>query len=160
MELTIQPGYDAPEEIAALFDEYTKALVEGDPAFRAYLDKQGYDDEVIHPERKYGTPGGRLYLARIEGEPAGCVALRQLDERRCEMKRLYVRPPYRERGVGGQLIRRIISDAREIGYECILLDTLPFLTDAIGMYRRRGFVDIPSYNHSPMENLVYMRLDL
>ena len=160
MELTIQPGYDAPEEIAALFDEYTKALVEGDPAFRAYLDKQGYDDEVLHPGRKYGMPGGRLYLARIEGEPAGCVALRQLDERRCEIKRLYVRPPYRERGLGGQLIRRIINDAREIGYECILLDTLPFLTDAIGMYRRRGFVDIPSYNNSPMENLVYMRLDL
>lgn len=160
MELIIQPGYDAPQEIAALFSEYTAALVKGDPAFRAYLDKQGYDDEVLHPGRKYGLPGGRLYLARIEGEPAGCIALRQLDERRCEMKRLYVRPAYRERGLGGQLIRRVIEDAREIGYECILLDTLPFLTDAISMYRRRGFVDIPSYNNSPMENLVYMRLDL
>ena len=160
MELTIQLGYDAPEEIAALFSEYTNTLVKGDPAFRAYLDKQGYDDEVLHPEHKYGLPHGRLYLARIEGEPAGCVALRRLDERRCEMKRLYVRPAYRERGLGGQLIRKIIDDARAIGYEAILLDTLPFLTDAIGMYHRRGFADIPSYNNSPMENLVYMRLDL
>lgn len=160
MELTIQLGYDAREEIAALFSEYTKALVEGDPAFRAYLEKQGYDDELVHPERKYGLPRGRLYIARIEGEPAGCVALRPLDERRCEMKRLYVRPAYRERGLGGQLIQRVIDEARSIGYECLLLDTLPFLTDAIGMYRRRGFVDIPSYNNNPMENLVYMRFDL
>ena len=160
MELTIRLGYDATEEIAALFREYTEALVAGDPAFRAYLDKQGYDHEVDHPEEKYGLPGGRLYIARMEGEPAGCVALRPLDERRCEMKRLYVRPAYRERGLGGQLIQRVIDDARSIGYECLLLDTLPFLTDAIGMYRRRGFVDIPSYNGSPMENLVYMRYDL
>ena len=160
MEFEIQPGYDAPEEIAALFDEYTRTLVRGAPAFRAYLDQQGYDDEVIHPERKYGLPHGRLYLARVGGKPAACVALRRIDERRCEMKRLYVRPAYRERGLGGQLIQRIIDDAREIGYACLLLDTLPFLTDAIGMYRRRGFVDIPSYNNSPMENLVYMRLDL
>lgn len=160
MELTIRLGYDAQEEIAALFSEYTRALVEGDPAFSAYLNKQGYDDEVRHPDKKYGLPDGRLYLARIEGEPAGCVALRRLDERRCEIKRLYVRPMFRERGLGGQLIRQVIEDARLIGYECILLDTLPFLTDAIGMYRRRGFVDIPSYNGSPMENLVYMRLDL
>ena len=160
MELTIRLGYDAREEIAALFSEYTKTLVEGDPAFRAYLDKQGYDNEVLHPEEKYGLPRGRLYLARIEGEPAGCVALRPLDEKRCEMKRLYVRPAFRERGLGGQLIQRVIDEARAIGYECLLLDTLPFLTDAIGMYHRRGFVDIPSYNNSPMENLVYMRLDL
>ena len=160
MELTIRLGYDATEEIAALFREYTDALVAGDPAFRAYLDKQGYDNEVLNPAYKYGLPRGRLYLARIEGEPAGCVAMRPLDERRCEMKRLYVRPAYRERGLGGQLIQRIIDDARGIGYESLLLDTLPFLTDAIGMYRRRGFVDIPSYNGSPMENLVYMRLDL
>ena len=160
MELTIRLGYDAQEEIAALFSEYTKTLVKGDPAFRAYLNKQGYDNEVLHPEEKYGLPRGRLYLARIEGEPAGCVALRPLDEKRCEMKRLYVRPAFRERGLGSQLIQRVIDEARAIGYEALLLDTLPFLTDAIGMYHRRGFVDIPSYNGSPMENLVYMRLDL
>ena len=160
MELTIQPAYDAREEIAALFAEYTAVLVEGDPAFRHYLDKQGYDDEVAHPERKYGPPGGRLYLARIEGEPAGCVALRPLDDHRCEMKRLYVRPAFREQGIGELLVRRIIDDARSIGYDCLLLDTLPFLTVAIGMYRRLGFVDIPSYNGSPMEDLVYMRFDL
>ena len=160
MELTIQLAYEAREEIAALFAEYTAALVEGDPAFRQYLDKQGYDAEAANPEHKYGLPGGRLYLARIEGEPAGCVALRPLDDKRCEMKRLYVRPAFREQGIGELLVRRIIDDARAIGYDCLLLDTLPFLKVAIGMYRRLGFVDIPSYNGSPMENLVYMRYDL
>lgn len=160
MELTIQSAYEAREEIAALFAEYTAVLVEGDPAFRRYLDKQGYDDEVAHPECKYGPPGGRLYLARIEGEPAGCVALRPLDDHRCEMKRLYVRHAFREQGIGELLVRRIIDDARSIGYDCLLLDTLPFLTVAIGLYRRLGFVDIPSYNGSPMEDLVYMKMDL
>ena len=160
MELTISPGYDAHEEITALFGEYTDTLVAGDPAFRAYLDLQGYDDEVIHPEQKYGLPEGRLWLARLDGVPVGCVALRRLDDERCEMKRLYVRPGFREQGLGKRLVQRVIEDARSIGYRCLLLDTLPFLTVAIGMYKRMGFVEIPSYNNSPMENLVYMRYDL
>lgn len=160
MTFDIRPAYDAREEIAAMFAEYTGALVAGDPAFRQYLDLQGYDEETAHPERKYGLPGGRLYLAWANGVPAGCVAMRPLDEKRCEMKRLYVRPAFREQGLGELLVRQIIGDARDIGYECILLDTLPFLTVAIGMYHRMGFVDIPSYNGSPMEHLVYMRLDL
>lgn len=160
MEPIIAPGYDAREEIAALFTEYTDMLVAGDPAFRGYLDQQGYDEEAAHPERKYGPPWGRLYLARVDGAPAGCVALRRLDDRRCEMKRLYVRPAYRGQGLGHRLVAQVTRDARAIGYGSILLDTLPFLTDAIRMYRGLGFVDTPRYNDSPMDNLVYMRLDL
>lgn len=160
MEWIISPGFDAPEDIAALFREYTDALVAGNPAFRAYLNLQGYDDEVRHLERKYGPPDGRLWLLRVDGNPAGCVGLKRFDDRCCEIKRLYVRPAYREHGLGGQLVRQVIADAREIGYSAVLLDTLPFLTVAIGMYERLGFRQIPSYNGSPMENLVYMRLDL
>ena len=160
MEFEIQPGYDAPEEIAALFAEYTSVLVENDPEFKRYLDLQGYDDEAAHPQRKYAMPGGRLYLARCEGKPVGCVGLRQIDDRRCEIKRLYVRPDYRGQGLGERLVRQLISDARSIGYECLLLDTLPFLTVAIDMYHRMGFVDIPRYNDCPLDSIIYMRLDL
>lgn len=160
MEFEIQPGYDAPEEIAALFAEYTGLLVERDPEFKRYLDVQGYDAEAVNPGHKYAMPGGRLYLARHEGKPVGCGALRQIDERRCEMKRLYVRPDYRGQGLGERLVRQLIGDARVIGYECLLLDTLPFLTVAIDMYHRMGFQDIPRYNDCPLDSIIYMRLDL
>ena len=76
------------------------------------------------------------------------------------MKRLYVRPPFRGEGAGIQLVEKIIADAREIGYAHILLDTLPFLESAIGLYKKFGFYEIESYNDSPMETSIYMRLDL
>lgn len=160
MEFVIQPGYDALGEVSALFREYTDILVAGDPEFKRYLDLQGYDAEAAHPGDKYALPGGRLYLARAEGEPVGCVALRRIDDKRCEIKRLYVRQAYRGLGLGERLVRRIIADARAIGYECLLLDTLPFLTVAIGMYHRMGFVDIPRYNDCPLDSIIYMKLDL
>ena len=154
------PGYGCPDEVAALFQEYTDMLVAQKPAFAAYLRLQGYQREVQHLEEKYGPPHGRLYLLRVDGTAAGCIALRRLDEERCELKRLYVRPQYRGRGLAGRLVDRALEDARAIGYGCVLLDTFPFLEEAIGMYRRRGFQEVPSYNGSPMEDLIYLRLDL
>ena len=160
MSIQILPAYDRLEEIRELFLEYTDMLVEGDPSFREYLKLQHYDEELIHPLRKYGLPEGRLYVALWEDTPAGCVALRRLDGEKCEMKRLYVKPSFRGRGIGGELLKRILADAREIGYRCMLLDTLPFLKQAIQMYRNAGFQEIPIYNDSPMSSAIYMRLDL
>lgn len=77
-----------------------------------------------------------------------------------EMKRLYVRPQFRGRQIGNVLVRQIIEDAKEIGYRFMLLDTLPFLEGALHMYRKTGFYEIESYNDSPMENSIYMRLEL
>ena len=76
------------------------------------------------------------------------------------MKRLYVRPQFRGKKVGEQLIQRIIADAKEIGYSYMLLDTLPFLKTAIHMYKRLGFYTIKRYNDSPMNTSIYMKLDL
>ena len=75
------------------------------------------------------------------------------------MKRLYVRPQFRGNHIGDQLIRTIIEDSRQIGYYHMLLDTLPFLKNAIHMYRTYGFYEIESYNDSPMDTSIYMRLD-
>jgi len=160
MHIDLQPACRLPEEIGALFAEYTGMLLERAPEFRAYLELQHYGDEVKHLERKYGPPGGRLYLARADGRPAGCVGLRSIDGRACEMKRLYVRPEFRGRGAGGLLARQVIDDAREIGYTHMLLDTFPFLDSAIRMYRGLGFYEIAQYNDSPMKDAVYMRLEL
>ena len=159
-QLELVLAYDLPQEILPLFSEYTDMLVREDPSFQIYLDIQHYDDEVRDLRVKYGLPDGRLYLARLDGRPIGCIALRRLDETRCELKRLYVRPEYRQRGFAHQLVERIIADARDIGYSHMLLDTLPFLKTAIRMYRKFGFYDIPCYNDSPLDHTIFLQLDL
>lgn len=160
MGLEIVPAYEHPAEIRTLFSEYTAMLIAGDSSFQEYLALQNYEEELRFLHRKYGLPAGRLYLAFYDGEAAGCIGLRKLDERNCEMKRLYVRPAFRGKQIGGRLIQQIVDDAREIGYSHMLLDTLPFLESALRMYRAYGFYEIPSYNDSPMSASVYMRLDL
>ena len=160
MSLELLPGYDHPEEILSLFTEYTHMLVSHDPSFQIYLDIQHYADEIRDLEAKYGQPDGRLYLALWEGEAAGCIALRRLDEQRCEMKRLYVRPAFRGYRIGDALVDRVIGDARAIGYRHMLLDTLPFLESAIHMYQKRGFYEIPCYNDSPVATTIFMQYDL
>ena len=160
MDVRFVPAYDRPEVVRELFSEYTEMLVAGDPDFAAYLKLQKYDDEVLHLEHKYGEPAGRLYLVYCGEEVAGCVGLKKLDETSCEIKRLYVRARFRGHKLGEQMVERLMADAREIGYTCILLDTLPFLRTAIQMYLRMGFYEIPSYNGSPMEHLIYMKYEL
>ena len=138
MELKL--GYATPEAVRELFAEYTYMLVAHDPYFQAYLDLQHYDAEVADPTQKYGLPDGRLYVAWCDGQPAGCIALRRLDGTTCELKRLYVRPAFRGRGIAGAM--------------------MPFLTSAIRMYRALGFYDIPPYNDSPLDTTIFLRLDL
>ena len=160
MSLELIPAYDRAEEILSLFTEYTHMLVSHDPSFQIYLDIQHYADEIRDLQAKYGQPDGRLYLALWEGEAAGCIALRKLDEQRCEMKRLYVRPAFRGHRIEDALVDRVIRDAKAIGYRYMLLDTLPFLESAIHMYQKRGFYEIPCYNDSPVETTIFMQYDL
>ena len=160
MGLEIVEAYEHGGEIKALFDEYTDMVVRGDSDFKAYMEIQNYDEETRHLENKYGLPFGRLYLAYFNGEPAGCIGLRKLDEQSCEMKRLYVREKFRGQHIGDRLVELILSDARKIGYSYMLLDTFPFLERAIQIYEKLGFREIPRFNDSPMKNAVYMKLDL
>ena len=161
MEILITEAFSLPDTMRGLFREYTDALLEAEPAFADYLFSiQSFEDELQHPEAKYGPPRGRLYLALADGRPAGCVALKPIDDTRCELKRLYVREAYRRAGLGGMLVDKVIADAREIGYSHMLLDTFPFLHSAIRIYRAKGFYDVESYNNSPMDGLVYLQLDL
>lgn len=160
LDFEIVPAYERKEDIAELFTEYTDMLVELNPDFGGYLVKQNYSAELVHLEEKYGMPAGRLYVAYCGGVPAGCVGLKRIDGRDCELKRLYVRPFCRDRHLGSALLRRVTEDAREIGYSRMLLDTMPVLERAIGMYKRHGFYEIESYNGSPMDDLVYLALDL
>ena len=160
MNTEIIPAYRHKEEIRALFSEYTSMLTANDPSMQGYLAIQNYEEELSHLEEKYGPPSGRLYLARCGKEAAGCIGLKKIDDQNCEMKPFYVRPHFRGRKLGVQLMQKIIMDAREIGYSHMLLDTLPFLEDAIRMYKKSGFYTIDRYNDSPVSTSIYMRLDL
>lgn len=156
MEFTLVSGLEHPAQIVDLFTEYTKMLVEVEPSFAGYLEQQNYQHEIEDLPYKYGPPDGTLHLALVDGKPAGCIGLRKLDDHRCEMKRLYVRPEYRKNQLGDLLVQRILQDARDRGYKEMLLDTLPQLDSAIRLYRRHGFEIIPCYNDSPVESTVYM----
>ena len=160
MSINIVYGYDYKDEIKSLFTEYTEYLVENDIEFKKYLEIQKYDNEIENPEDKYGVPWGRLYIAFYENQVAGCIALRKLNDTQCEMKRLYVKPEFRNKGIAKMLVEKVISDSKEIGYSSMLLDTLPFLQTAIKMYKKIGFYEIGCYNDSPLDNTIYMKLDL
>lgn len=160
MSVKIIPAYDFPEEIRTLFVEYTDFLIKNDTEFAEYLQIQNYDAELQNLNTKYGLPAGRLYLAYYGGELAGCIGLKKIDINNCEMKRLYVRPQFRGKHIGRMLAEKIIHDAREIGYKHMLLDTLPFLQSAVFMYKKLGFYETDSYNDSPMDTSIYMKLDL
>lgn len=153
-------AYDTPETIRELFTEYTRMLVENEPAFQTYLDLQDYAAELADLTKKYGLPHGRLYIAWCDDQPVGCIGLRRLDDETCELKRLYVRPAYRGQGIAGQMMQRILSDARAIGYTAMQLDTEPFLRSALKMYRGLGFYEIPRYNDSPLDTTIFLRLEL
>ena len=160
MALDIVYAYDRSEEVRSLFSEYMDMLLEGDPTFAEYLQIQNYDDELRDLSRKYGLPEGRLYLAYWDGELAGSIALRKIDDENCELKRLYIKPKFRRNGIAKTLVLRLIDDAREIGYRHLLLDTLPFLQTAIRKYHNIWFYEIDRSNDSPMDTSIYMKFDL
>ena len=154
--LTIAPA-KTPAQIAQvreLFLEYASSL-----GFSLCF--QNFDQELAGLPGDYAPPDGRLMLALYEGELAGCVALHKLDSEICEMKRLYLRPKFRGKGLGPVLAENIIGEARRIGYRRMRLDTVePVMKDAVAMYRRLGFKEIAPYRPNPMPGTLYMELEL
>jgi putative acetyltransferase len=126
---------------------------------------QNFDQELANLPGDYSPPHGRLLLAEYEGQLAGCVALHKLSSEHgyklCEMKRLYLRPQFRGKGLGRALTDRIIAEARQSGYQRMRLDTVePVMKDAVAMYRRLGFREIEPYCNNPMAGALYMELQL
>ena len=158
--MEIKPAYNDIKNVRQLFTEYTNLLVELEPIFQDYLDIQNFDCEMDAIAEKYMLPMGRLYIAYVDGQAAGCIALLPMSDTECEMKRLYVRPEFARRGIGQALAEKLVQDAKEIGYKHMLLDTFPALHKAIQLYENMGFYRIPAYSKSPMEDTVYMKLDL
>jgi GNAT superfamily N-acetyltransferase len=122
---------------------------------------QNFDKELAELPGDYAAPDGRLLLAEHEGKVAGCVALHRLESNTCEMKRLYLRPEFRGKRLGGALAECVIAEARRIGYHRMRLDTVePLMGDALAMYRKMGFEEIPPYRPNPIAGAIYMELEL
>ena len=122
---------------------------------------QSFDEEMAALPGDYAPPGGRLLLGKFEERSAGCAALHGLNGDIGEMKRLYVRPEFRGRGIGRKLAERILAEARASGYKRVRLDTVePVMGAAVAMYRAMGFREIPPYRANPMPGTLYMELDL
>ena len=124
---------------------------------------QDFERELATLPGAYRPPEGRLFLAfeniqQNAGEPVGCVALRKFAQDSCEMKRLYVRPAFRGKGVGRMLVEKLISDAHSIGYTRMVLDTLPTMREAHDLYRQMGFHEIPAYWNNPIPGVLYFEL--
>ena len=112
----------------------------------------------------YDAPLGALLLAWVDGELAGCCALRPLHAvdyaNAAELKRLYVRKPFRRFGLGRQLAEAVLDAARAAGYHCVLLDTFDDMESARALYTDLGFVEIPPYYHNPIAGAHYLKVDL
>ena len=141
------------DEIRTIFREYEQFL-------NVDLCFQGFEEELANLPGKYAPPEGALLLAVEENSVAGCVAVRALEGDVCEMKRLYTRPSYRGRGLGRQLAEKIISEAKNLKYKLMRLDTLESLTAAMALYRSLGFTKTGAYYHNPLQNVIYWELPL
>lgn len=150
----------SPSDLAAtrdIFREYANGL-EVDLCF------QSFDEELANLPGEYAVPRGCLLLALVDGQVAGCGALRPLDTadypNAGEMKRLYVRRAFRGFGLGRQLAEALLDAARGAGYSCVLLDTLDDMETARALYEELGFISIPPYYFNPIPGAHYLKVDL
>ncbi len=152
--LSIRPAEGGEiDTLRALFREYAAWL-------RVDLCFQGFEEELAGLPGSYRPPRGGLWLARVDGELAGCVALRPLDPERAEIKRLWVREAFRGLGLGRRLAETAIEAGREAGYRRLCLDTLAFMDAARALYGRMGFREIPAYYDNPLDDVRYLELPL
>jgi GNAT superfamily N-acetyltransferase len=138
----------------ALFREYERD-VEAACCF------EGFERELADLERLYAPPEGRLFLVFDGDAPAGCGAFRRLGGGAVEGRRLFVRPAFRGKGLGGALVLALLDEARRLGFRAFRLETLPGkMSDALALYRQLGFVEIAAYTRRPIAGAAYMELPL
>lgn len=155
----IETGGAELETAILLFKEYFNELGEN-------LSFQDVELELRDPLEKYGAPYGALFIAYFNNKPAGCIALQQINYitstlsclpgEVCEMKRLYIKPGFRQNKIGAELVKVLLKGATEKGYKVMVLDTLERLQPAIKLYQRYGFHNTSAYYINPLPGVVFM----
>jgi GNAT superfamily N-acetyltransferase len=141
------------EKAREIFLQYARSL-DFDLSF------QGFNEELAGLPGDYTPPAGCLLLAVEKGESMGCVALRKLEEGICEMKRLFLTPEQRGKGVGRLLAEGVIREAKKLGYNRMRLDTVPSMVSAIRLYQSLGFKEISAYCYNPVPGTKFFELQL
>ncbi len=148
----IEATIEDTDNIRALFREYQQWL-------GVDLCFQGFEEELTTLPGKYAPPDGAILLAVENDEIIGCVAIRPITEQQAELKRLYLRSAYQGQGIGKQLFHKAMSRAKTIGYQSVVLDTLPTMQSALYLYQAYGFREIEGYYHNPHPGTKYYRYD-
>lgn len=150
--ISVASGQDT-DAVRCLWREYWDSL-------RLPSDFQGFADEMKSLPGLYAAPRGILLLAQSQNRPAGTAAMRPLNKRSCEAKRLYVRPQYRRKGIARALLDRLVTEARAAGYSEMYGDTLRTMTSALEMYNEIGFTEVGPYSQNPTPDAIFLRLSL
>ena len=143
-----------------LLDDVKKLFLEYAENLPIDLDFQDFEDELAELPGKYAPPTGAIILAFVNNRPVGIVALRKIENDICEMKRLYVKKNYQGLGIGKKLAEKIITEAKDKGYNYMRLDTLSSLKKALNLYKSLGFYEIDAYIYNPMDDAIYMEREL
>lgn len=149
MNFEVKNGHDYIDVVKELFVEYVRSL--GVAAHMKEFD--GIED-------KYKGEGEGLLIAFVDDKPAGCVAIRRINAKRAEMKRLYVKPEYRRTGLGMSLAKIVVDEAKGMGYQELALDTLPSMESAVQLYHALGFKRIDGNHKQPVRNVIHLTLPL
>ena len=155
----------SPEDLAALEEllaQYTdnvrRALIDSGLLVVDSSEAQNLNDDYL--SSLHNPPEGCMMLATSDGEPAGCVMMRRIDDDACEMKRLYVREAHRGEGIGWALIAALITYAQDLGFRRMRLSTHIFMNPAIELYEQFDFTVIDDYHHDPLQGTLCMERDL
>lgn len=153
MHIIVARTTEQYQAAVTLFKEYAQGL-------GIDLQFQQFDQELQVIPTRYGPPQGELWLIQDGDQWVGCAALKQLDEHTCELKRMYIQPTYRGRGLADQLMEQALTTGRDLGYQIMKLDSLRRLTPALKLYQRFGFRETVPYNYNPETDVVYFEKQL
>ena len=144
---------DLIRQAKLLFREYAESL-SFDLCF------QDFDREMDLFPGQYTAPDGALFVAVTGDTAVGCIGVRHLENRICEMKRLYVRKKFRGLNAGQRLVEVAVKAGKQMNYRYMRLDTLPAMESANRLYERMGFQRIPPYRHNPIKGALFLELTL
>lgn len=146
---SIEPAHDNYTAVRVLFDEYTRTPGVVETCYKSY------EAERDNLPGDFAEPDGRLYLAYVDDEPSGCIAMRRFDDTRCEMKRLFVLEKHRGQHIAEALVEKLLTDAHQEKYAAMVLTTMDTMQTAQALYQKKGFLPVSAFDNDSRENVIY-----